>query len=306
MSHVVFEPPSGIDRYVADRSTRHRPFIRATDKEDNMMNISQALLIGPIAVAAGTASAQTVYYPGDGITDTTDPIGVFGDAAPGFGTGSFQANGATKTAINMSPEILFGSGASFTIDDIANISFWTKQTVLPSDPGTYLNWYLEIYTATEADGQDDSWYRKRINFEPYFSPDLSDANQPANSWVQWSTDASANQLRVFDANRGASGSVFGTYTDPFLTDLQAGPVNWSTFNAAYSSTPATYETDSVWFMAISTGSGWASGFDGQVDGVTVTLTNGQIATIDFEAIPAPGAASLFALAGLAVSRRRRS
>ena len=265
-----------------------------------------------ILAAVGTANAQTVYVPGDGITSTTNPIGfspndssladglthededmhigVAGDAAPGFGTGSFQANGATKTAIQFNPETLFGTGASFTMSDIANVSFWTKQNGVPSDPGTYLNWYLEIYTATTGSG-DDSWYRRRLNFEPYFSPDLSDANQPSDSWVEWSTDTSANQLRVFDANRGDPSPVYGTYTDPYLSDIQVGPVDWS---------------DDVWFMAISTGSGWAAGFDGQVDGVTVTLHSGQVATIDFEAVPAPASCALMALGGLAAIRRRRA
>lgn len=67
----------------------------------------------------------------------------------------------------------------------------------------------------------------------------------------------------------------------------------------------TYETDDVWFMAISTGSGWASGFEGQVDGVTVTLTDGSVATIDFEAVPAPASAALMGLGGIAAARRRR-
>lgn len=254
--------------------------------------------------AVGSTHAQTVFLPGDGIVDTANPLGVQGDAAPGFGTGSFQANGSAKTAITFDPTTLFGSGASFTVADIANISFWTKQSALPSD-GTYLNWYLELYTpATGSD--DDAWYHRRLNFEPYFSPDLSDANQPADTWVQWSTDASANQLRVFDANRGDMGPVYGTYTDPFLSDIQTGPVDWSTFYSGYESTPVTYENDQVWFMAISTGSGWANGFDGQVDGVTVTLHNGQTATIDFEAIPAPASATLMALGVLGFARRRRA
>ena len=267
---------------------------------------TRANLIGIVALTiAGTAGAQTVYYPGDGITDTTNPLGVAGDAAPGFGTGSFQANGATKTAITFTPETLFGSGSSFDIGDIENISFWTKQSGVPSDPGTYVNWYLEIYAAPTGSG-DDSWYRRRLNFEPYFSPDLNDTNQPADTWVEWSTDTSANQLRVFDANRGASGAVYGTYTDPFLSDIQVGPVDWNSFYSGYSSTPVTYEDDAVWFMAISTGSGWASGFDGQVDGVTVTLKSGQIATIDFEAIPAPASCALLAFGALTASRRRRA
>lgn len=265
--------------------------------------MKKQLIIG-LAFIAGSAQAQTVYLPGDGVTDTTDPVGVMGDAAPGFGTGSFKANGATKTAITFSPEVLFGAGEFFTIGEIANVSFWTKQSAVPSDPGTYLNWYLEIYTAPEG-GDDDSWYRRRLNFEPYFSPDLSDANQPADTWVEWSTDASANQLRVFDANRGDSGAVYGTYTDPFLDDIKTGPVDWSTFNALYENDPVTYETDDVWFMAISTGSGWASGFEGQVDGVTVTLTDGSVATIDFEAVPAPASAALMGLGGIAAARRRR-
>lgn len=269
------------------------------------MNKAFGTFASAITLAAGTATAQTVFMPGDGITDTTNPIGVAGDAAPGFGTGSFQANGATKTAIEITPEVLFGAGSSFTIGDIANVSFWTKQSAVPSDPGTYLNWYLEIYTTPTGSG-DDSWYRRRLNFEPYFSPDLSDANQPADTWVEWSTDASANQLRVFDANRGDGGPVYGTYADPFLSDIQVGPIDWSTFSSGYSDTPVTYENDDVMRLAIATGSGWAAGFDGQVDGVTVTLHNGQVATVDFEAIPAPASCALMALGGLAAIRRRRA
>ena len=52
------------------------------------MNKAFGTFASAITLAAGTATAQTVFMPGDGITDTTNPIGVAGDAAPGFGTGS--------------------------------------------------------------------------------------------------------------------------------------------------------------------------------------------------------------------------
>jgi len=260
--------------------------------------ITTAAAITATATAASAAGNNITYFPGDGITSTTAPLGVAGDAAPGFGTGSFAANGATKSAIQFTPQQLFGR--NITVDEIASMSYYTKQDGPFTTSPTYVNWYLELYTTPDGN-DDDAWYGRRLNMEPYFTPS---PDAPAGEWAQWSTDAGDNQLRVFDANRGASGPVFGTYQDPFWNDITAGAVDWNSFSGLYDNTPVDYRNETVWFWGISTGSGWANGFTGQVDGVRIELTNGEVGTVNFE-IPAPGTAGALALAGFAATRRRR-
>lgn len=249
----------------------------------------------PTVVAAGT---NLTYFPTDGTPDTADPIGIAGDSAPGFSSGSFQGNGSAKTAIYIDPADLFGS--SITVGDIDSISYWTKRDVSFGDVNPYLNWYAEIFTTPDGT-DDDAWYGRRLNMEPYFAISPS---APTDTWTQWSTDAGTNQLRVFDANRGSSGPIYGTYSDPTLADITGGTVNWNSYYSGYENASYDYRDEEVWFMGISTGSGWASGFDGQVDGVTISLKNGDSATVNFE-VPEPASLSVLALGGLLVLRRRR-
>jgi len=257
-----------------------------------------------VICAPAFAGMNLVYTPSDAALSSglDAPIGV-ADFAPGFSPGAHQANGMTKNASYVTAEQLFGPGTMITISDIDSVNFWTKQGAVDSDPGTYVNWFLEVYTIpTGVD--DDAWYGRRLNFEPYFSPDLSDASAPANTWTNWSTDTSGNQLRVFDANRGDGGPVFGTYNDPFLSDLQAGPVNWNSYFGGYEDASVDYRDEQIWFFGLATGSAWANGFDGLVDGMTVTLNDGRVATLNL--VPAPGGVAVFAgLLALTGARRRR-
>lgn len=253
------------------------------------------------STASSVYAANLVVRPGENTPDTADALGVVGDFAPGFGGGSFQANGSAKSAVYVGADDLFGAGSGVTLGDLNSISYWTKQDV--PDSGTPVNWYIEIYTV--ADGNDDdSWYGRRINLEPYFSNNYSEAD---NTWTQWSTDGvgggSTNQLRVFDANRGASGSVFGTYDDPYLADLAGGPVNWSDYNGAYADASVDYRDEEIWYIGISTGSGWANGFDGQVDGFEIDWDGGT-STVNLEPIPEPASLALLGLAGSLLLGRR--
>ena len=181
------------------------------------------------------------------------------------------------------------------------MSFFTKQTGAFTTSPTYVNWYLELYTT--ADGvNDDAWYGHRMNLEPYFA---NNPSAPANTWTEWGTDAGTNQLRVFDANRGASGPIFGTYQDPTWSDISSGAVDWNSYFSGYETGTTDYRAEEVWFWNISTGSGWASGFLGQVDGIRIQLTNGDVGTVNFE-VPTPASAALLGMAGLAATRRRRA
>ncbi len=264
------------------------------------------ILTAAVLVTAGMSSAAnlTITPASPNITiNTVD--GVVGDSAPAFGSSSISANGNSggesfngKVQINLSPNDLFGR--TITFGEIADFSYWTKKTTTGPTP---VDWYVEIYT--RADGMDDdSWYGRRINFEPYFSDNYS---APDGTWNQWSTASGTNRLRAFDANRGASGPVFGTYTDPFLSDLTSGPVDWSDSSSAYETGDFDYRDEEVFFLAISTGSGWAGDFTGQLDGFEISLNDasGSTASVNFEAVPEPTAAlagvSLLSLVGL---RRR--
>ncbi|GAB3672181.1 PEP-CTERM sorting domain-containing protein [Salinisphaera aquimarina] len=195
-----------------------------------------------------------------------DVIGVNGNAAPGFATGSFQANGSTRTEINIGANELFG-GSPVTIGDLAALSFWTNQ----APQSTPVNWYVNVYTLKD-DLNDDGFYGRRLNFEPIYA---DNRNEQDNVWTQWSTDGTENRLRVFDANRGDSGPVFGTHTDPFLSDLTSGPVNWSDYSSAYEDALVDYRDEEISYISIATGSGWADGFSGLIDGFGIDWRDGN-------------------------------
>ncbi len=58
-------------------------------------------------------------------------------------------------------------------------------------------------------------------------------------------------------------------------------------------------------ISLGVGSGWGT-FDGAVDNVEFSIIGGPASSFNFEVIPAPGAAALLGLGGLAVLRRRRN
>src|SRR5690606_24133916 len=93
-------------------------------------------------------------------------------------------------------------------------------------------------------------------------------------------------LRVFDANRGATIPVYGTYNDPFWANIVEGSFDWTDFSPAYEEGLYDYSNETVFYFGISTGSAWADGFEGQVDGVRIVLNNGAVGAINFEPTPA--------------------
>ena len=243
--------------------------------------------IAVLGCVLGTAAhAQTTtnltVTPTSNLFDCNNVIGVQQDAAPGFPYGSFASNGAatgncasggtsSKTDMYFTPLGLFGR--SVTLGEIRSISYWTKKgTTHIVNP---VDWYLAIYTVRYA-GQTVSFYGARINAEPYFSENLND---PASTWNQWTTGGPANELRFYESTYG----YFGGYADPDWAAFVTG----SSLTGTHSSTPVAYADQPILYFSIQTGSAWAAGFTGQVDGLRIDLMDGSVATINFEPFLVP-------------------
>lgn len=284
----------------------------------SILGFAIAAALAGLAFAGSAAAGEITVYPNSPDIQGGAVVPVANDHAPGQGTGAFQANGSTATQIYFTSAQLFGTGNTVTVGDLDSLSFWTKFVTPPG--ATAVDWYINIYTAPNGDGtgqNDASWYQRRLTLEPYFSQNL---NAPTGDWVQWTTSGDSSQtdkLRIYDSFRGVGGShVFGTYTDPFLSAVTGGPINWSDYNSAYQNATYDYTTDPIEFIALSTGSAWANGFNGMLDGFSVTWNTGST-DVDFEAtqaaVPEPqqdmwlfGGGLAFLGLGLFVQRRRRA
>ncbi len=235
-----------------------------------------ALTVPTLAVAAvspAQAATNTVIKvtPASGLQSATTQ-GVEGDAPTGFGTGSIRAAATTagaKSEFSFSAVQLFGRD-EVTMDEIASISYRTKMGTAHSGANPQ-DWSLVLYTEPYAgDLSTATWYGDRYGAEPYFSANLDD---PADMWNTWSTDGATNTLRFYESTAGAPGATFGAYDDP----------HWDAFKDG-SSLGSTSERGTREFsgITVSTGSGWANGFQGQLDGLVITLTDGSTATVNFE------------------------
>ena len=244
---------------------------------------------GNLAPASAAITNVTLYPSYSGAFNVA---GNGADAAPGFSSSSWQQSSNVKGELYIPASSLFASPV--TIQSIASISYWTNKSTTTADP----DWSLMLYTAATGVMDSASWYHSRLNAEPYLT------GTPAVTpgiWHQWSTNDALNPLRFYDANR--NGGIFGTYTDPTLTDLQAGAVTWQN-NAVVD-----YSQEPINLFSLQTGSAWANGFTGLVDGLTITLVNGDVANVNLEAVPEPASIIVWSLIGLAFGgvawRRRR-
>src|SRR6185312_11900436 len=219
-------------------------------------------------------------YPTSPEVASSSTVGASGNSAPGFGTGSVANNGSsTKSEIYIPVAELFTGAVS--IRDIASISYWTNKPGAAGDP----DWSFYVYTHTTGAGDEASWYHSRLVSEPYFT---NTASVAAGTWHQWSTDDATNPMRFYDSGR--NGGVFGTYVDTTLAAIHSGAISWpgaDTYD---------YNADTVKFFSFQTGSAWTNGFTGMLDGLTITLNDGTVGTVNFEAapsaVPEPGSIML--------------
>jgi len=221
-----------------------------------------------VAALAVSASAQTtvVALPADasGVVGSNNP-------APGYSSGSWEANASAgtgnKSEYYIPASSLFSSPV--TVGDIASISYFTNK---PGNGGSP-DWSFYMYTSPTGTDDSASWYHSRLTSEPYFS----NATVASNTWHQWSSGGS-NPMLFYDGPR--SGTA-GTYTDPTLAGIQSG--TYLSHN---------YNNETVNLFSMQTGSAWGLGFTGLLDGLKITLNNGAVGIVNFEAVPAPEPASL--------------
>lgn len=76
----------------------------------------------------------------------------------------------------------------------------------------------------------------------------------------------------------------------------------------YSTTTIDYGAEQLSLISLQTGSLWGNGFSGLVDGVTITLKNGDVARVNLEAVPEPASILLFVTMlgciGIAIRRQQ--
>jgi len=234
-----------------------------------LLTVAVAVSLMAMPAVTSAAGPVTVVLGGD-VAVASGALGTTN--ASHIGSGCWEADKAqTKMELYIAPTVApFSSLGSFTIGQIASISYWTNK------PGTPQDFFLAIYTV--PDGKDDTagWYGYRLNGEPYFSRNLS---APNNTWNEWNTSVGTNQLTFFDTAKTGN---YGFYGQPTLQDLQAtNSFNWDDWGD-YSATAIDYGNETVKSISFQTGSGWASTFDGYIDDITITLTTGKSLTIDLE------------------------
>ena len=230
-----------------------------------MLSLSSSVLAGTI---------QIDVQPGD-VPDETQPRVNIGDAPTGFGPDSWQGPASGKTnwharylADGNKLSALFpDDAATMTIADLAEISYFTKR---PSGILAGRDWWVQIYTRPTGSGDKSSWYHDRF---------INNYGEHTNigSWTQYSTDSGE---MTFHSN---GWGVIGVST---LAEL---------ITAAGS--------QEIEMISVQTDSGW-DGFDGYMDGLEITLTNGNVGQVNF--VPEPATICILGLGGLLLRRKRKA
>ncbi|MCA9783271.1 MAG: T9SS type A sorting domain-containing protein [Candidatus Cloacimonetes bacterium] len=173
-----------------------------------------------------------------------------------------QGDLPTGTIVTLSD--LFGP-TPITMDDLESISFYTKKLSADSVPDNE-DFFIVIYTAPPGNG---GWYNSRLETQPDVG--YSGFTSDDDNWRFWTTDLSGpnNQLLFYDFTPLRSTS--GEYAT--LSQLSDGIVPWT------SVTPRDYRTETVLMISIQTASNY-NGFDGMIDGLTITLENGDVGEVD--------------------------
>ena len=237
---------------------------------------------------AGTPGA---LFSGDGSYNGSNAGPVTADpttGAPGWGTSSFISNitgnpsatpGGTYTYSEFqlpNLDALFHTSTPLTIGDLAQISYYTK-----NNSGTNQDWDIRIYTVPQAN--DAHYYHAR--FESV-NPTSTDSN-----WHMYNGDFT-------NVHSGVLSPAGMTNIDTPLANLSVSQLG------------ATYGSQQILYMSFIAGaSGNLGPISTNLDGIQITLTNGNVANINLAATPEPSSLVLGALGGaallVAVRRRRR-
>ncbi len=253
----------------------------------NKTIVAIAMCLSAILAMTNMAQAITTVhdaYPSQ-VPDESLPAINFGDAPMGFGPDSWQNNqdggkvnwNARYVADGDFLSTLFPTlAATLTVGDIASIDYWTKR---PDGSTASQDWAVFLYTrpldgeyAVRGVGDDSTWYSKR------FVNDYG-IHTETETWTEYSTDLGMQ----FRKNSGTA-----------------------TGYMSFDNLKTTYGSELIEMFSVQTMSNYAS-FNGYVDGLTITLTNGDVGVVNF--VPEPGSLAILFTACLGavayIWRRRR-
>ena len=257
--------------------------------------MKRTVLIGMVGLAAvlcfatlASAAVTTItLYPED-VPDEELPRGVEGDAPDGWGTSSWQGPESGKSNIHVRYLLdgdllsaLFGeeTAANLTVADIASISYYTKR---PDGTEETHDWWIQIYTRTDGVDDEKSWYGYK------FTNNYNDHDE-TDEWTQYTAMVpEENEADTSNMTFSLTGGSEMTFSE--MIDL--------------------YGDEFIEMISIQTDSGW-NGFDGQVDGLVITLADGTVGRVDLaasSAVPEPATLAIWGVfggLGLIATRRRR-
>ncbi|OHB49842.1 MAG: hypothetical protein A2Y10_09460 [Planctomycetes bacterium GWF2_41_51] len=235
--------------------------------------MKKILLVLAVFASLANATTITININPSLVPDASPPEIGEGIAPAGFGPDSWQNTNVSGSKVNWHARylgdgdflsVLFPEKAStMTINDIASISYQTNRAT-----GTAANqdWAAYIYTRVK-EGGDASWYGYRF---------INNYGEHTNigDWVEYSTDAGM----TFRKNSGTT-----------------------TGYMSFENLKSTYGNELVEMISVQTMTNYAD-FNGYMDGLVITLTNGDIGRVNF--VPEPTTIAILSLGGLLLRRKK--